>query len=59
LRFFHKFLKVHFHQEVPSIYRGDLEEENEILIWLLANLEKSEIDEVCLGRLLFLQLFEH
>ncbi len=37
---------VHFHAEVPSIYRGDLEESNEILLWLLANLEKSEIDEV-------------
>ena len=37
---------VHFHAEVPSIYRGDLEESNEILMWLIANLDKSEIEEV-------------
>ena len=39
---------IHFHTEVPNVYRGDLEEEKEILIWLLANLEKSEIEEVCI-----------
>ena len=37
---------IHFHAEVPSIYKGDLEDENEILTWLFANLEKSEIEEV-------------
>ena len=40
---------IHFHAEVPSIYKGDLEDENEILTWLFANLEKSEIEEVSFG----------
>ncbi len=37
---------VHFHNQVPTIYKGELEEESEVLAWILQNLEKSEIDEV-------------
>ena len=37
---------VHFHNQVPNVYKEDLEQENEVLAWILENLDKSEIDEV-------------
>ena len=37
---------VHFHNQVPNVYKEDLERENEVLAWILENLDKSEIDEV-------------
>ena len=37
---------IHFHNQVPNIYKGELEEENEILAWINDNLGKDEIDEV-------------
>ncbi len=37
---------VHFHNQVPNVYKGELEEENEILAWINENLGKEEIDEV-------------
>ena len=37
---------IHFHNQVPNIYKGELEEENEVLTWITENLGKSEIDEV-------------
>ena len=37
---------VHFHNQVPNVYKGELEEESEILQWINENLAKEEIDEV-------------
>ena len=37
---------IHFHNQVPNVYKGELEEENEILTWINENLAKEEIDEV-------------
>ena len=37
---------IHFHNQVPNIYKGELEEESEILAWINENLGKDEIDEV-------------
>ena len=37
---------VHFHNQVPNVFKGELEDENEILAWILENLGKDEIDEV-------------
>ena len=37
---------VHFHNQVPNVYKGELEEENEILAWVNENLATEEIDEV-------------
>ena len=37
---------VHFHNQVPNVFKGELEDENEILAWINENLGKDEIDEV-------------
>ncbi|XP_012276468.1 uncharacterized protein LOC105697598 isoform X2 [Orussus abietinus] len=37
---------VYFEKQIPSVYDGDLENEDEILEWLLAQLEKDEIEDV-------------
>ncbi|XP_015518183.1 uncharacterized protein LOC107223112 isoform X4 [Neodiprion lecontei] len=37
---------VYFEKELPNVYDGDLENEDEILEWLLAQLEKDEIEDV-------------
>ena len=33
---------IHFHNQVPNIYKGELEEESEILAWINENLGKIE-----------------
>ncbi|XP_072391995.1 uncharacterized protein hlk isoform X1 [Diabrotica undecimpunctata] len=37
---------VYFEKGIPNIYDGDLEEETEILEWLVEQLEKDEIEDV-------------
>ncbi|XP_015589840.1 uncharacterized protein LOC107265186 isoform X5 [Cephus cinctus] len=37
---------VYFEKEIPNVYDGDVENEDEILEWLLAQLEKDEIEDV-------------
>ncbi|CAH1113505.1 unnamed protein product [Psylliodes chrysocephalus] len=37
---------VYFEKGIPNIYDGDLEEEEEILEWLVEQLEKDEIEDV-------------
>jgi hypothetical protein len=37
---------IHFHNQVPNVFKGELEDENEILAWIMANMDKTEIDEV-------------
>ncbi|XP_026480365.1 uncharacterized protein LOC113386821 isoform X1 [Ctenocephalides felis] len=37
---------VYFEKEVPNVYDGDLENEDEILEWLVDQLEKDEIEDV-------------
>lgn len=37
---------VFFEKEVPIIYEGDLLDEEELLQWLVSQLEKDEIDDV-------------
>lgn len=37
---------VYFEKGIPNIYDGDLEEEEEILEWLVQQLEKDEIEDV-------------
>ncbi|XP_055708461.1 uncharacterized protein LOC129804839 isoform X7 [Phlebotomus papatasi] len=37
---------VYFEKQIPNIYDGDLEDENEILKWLLSRLEEDEIEDV-------------
>ncbi|XP_044743397.1 uncharacterized protein LOC123305679 isoform X2 [Chrysoperla carnea] len=37
---------VYFEKEVPNLYDGDIENEDEILQWLLEQLEKDEIEDV-------------
>ncbi|XP_032681273.1 uncharacterized protein LOC116848848 isoform X2 [Odontomachus brunneus] len=37
---------VYFEKQIPNIYDGDLENEEEILEWLLSQLEKDEIEDV-------------
>ncbi|KAG5893623.1 hypothetical protein JTB14_006290 [Gonioctena quinquepunctata] len=37
---------VYFEKGIPNIYDGDLEEEQEILEWLVEQLEKDEIEDV-------------
>ncbi|XP_048512844.1 uncharacterized protein LOC105690380 isoform X2 [Athalia rosae] len=37
---------VYFEKELPNVYDGDVENEDEILEWLLAQLEKDEIEDV-------------
>uniref|UniRef100_U5EMW7 Putative nucleolar protein 58 n=1 Tax=Corethrella appendiculata TaxID=1370023 RepID=U5EMW7_9DIPT len=37
---------VYFEKEIPNIYDGDLMDEDEILHWLLEQLEKDEIEDV-------------
>lgn len=37
---------VYFEKGIPNIYDGDLEEEQDILEWLIEQLEKDEIEDV-------------
>ncbi|XP_043272030.1 uncharacterized protein [Venturia canescens] len=37
---------VYFEKQIPNVYDGDIENEDEILEWLLAQLEKDEIEDV-------------
>ncbi|XP_055690238.1 uncharacterized protein LOC129793827 isoform X16 [Lutzomyia longipalpis] len=37
---------VYFEKQIPNVYDGDLEDENEILKWLLSRLEEDEIEDV-------------
>ncbi|XP_039428766.1 uncharacterized protein LOC120412391 isoform X1 [Culex pipiens pallens] len=37
---------VYFEKEIPNVYDDDLEDEEEILQWLLSQLEKDEIEDV-------------
>lgn len=37
---------VYFEKQVPNVYSGDLHNEDEILQWLLAQLERDEIEDV-------------
>lgn len=37
---------VYFEKQVPSVYDGDLENEDEILKWLVSQQEKDEIEDV-------------
>ncbi|XP_059471929.1 uncharacterized protein LOC132194579 isoform X6 [Neocloeon triangulifer] len=37
---------VYFENEVPNLYDGDLEDENEILEWLVGQLKQDEIEDV-------------
>lgn len=37
---------VYFEKQVPNVYSGDLQNEDEILQWLLAQLERDEIEDV-------------
>lgn len=37
---------VYFEKEVPNLYDGDLENEDEILEWLVSQLESDEIEDV-------------
>ncbi|XP_011696351.1 PREDICTED: uncharacterized protein LOC105455018 isoform X4 [Wasmannia auropunctata] len=37
---------VYFEKQIPNVYDGDLENEDEILEWLLSQLEKDEIEDV-------------
>lgn len=37
---------VYFEKGIPNVYDGELEEEDEFLEWLVAQLEKDEIEDV-------------
>ncbi|XP_059615096.1 uncharacterized protein LOC132260781 isoform X3 [Phlebotomus argentipes] len=37
---------VYFEKQIPNIYDGDLEDEDDILKWLLSRLEEDEIEDV-------------
>ncbi|XP_076389661.1 hulk isoform X3 [Megachile rotundata] len=37
---------VYFEKQIPNVYDGDLENEEEILEWLLSQLEKDEIEDI-------------
>ncbi|XP_018356345.1 PREDICTED: uncharacterized protein LOC108756796 isoform X2 [Trachymyrmex septentrionalis] len=37
---------VYFEKQIPNVYDGDIEDEDEILEWLLSQLEKDEIEDV-------------
>ncbi|KAL6447200.1 hypothetical protein ACFW04_001475 [Cataglyphis niger] len=37
---------VYFEKQIPNVYDGDIENEDEILEWLLSQLEKDEIEDV-------------
>ncbi|XP_061710950.1 uncharacterized protein LOC133520506 isoform X10 [Cydia pomonella] len=37
---------VYFEKQIPNVYDGDLENEEEILEWLIGQLEKDEIEDV-------------
>lgn len=37
---------VYYEKQVPNLYDGDLEDEDEILKWLLSQLENDEIEDV-------------
>lgn len=37
---------VYFEKGIPNVYDGDLEEEHELLEWLVQQLEKDEIEDV-------------
>lgn len=37
---------VYFEKQVPNVYSGDLMNEEDILHWLVAQLEKDEIEDV-------------
>lgn len=37
---------VYFEKQVPNVYDGDLQDEEQILHWLVEQLEKDEIEDV-------------
>lgn len=37
---------VYFEKQIPNVYDGDIENEDEILEWLVDQLEKDEIEDV-------------
>lgn len=37
---------VYFEKGIPNVYDGDLEDEDDILQWLIEQLEKDEIEDV-------------
>lgn len=37
---------VYFEKQVPNVYDGDLQDEEEMLHWLVEQLEKDEIEDV-------------
>lgn len=37
---------VYFEKEIPNVYDGDLDNEDEILEWLVSQLESDEIEDV-------------
>lgn len=37
---------VYFEKQVPTVYGGELDNEEEILTWLVSQLEKDEIEDV-------------
>ncbi|XP_076227212.1 hulk isoform X2 [Nomia melanderi] len=37
---------VYFEKQIPNVYDGDVENEDEILEWLLSQLEKDEIEDI-------------
>lgn len=37
---------MYYEKQVPNVYDGDLEEEDDILKWLLSQLENDEIEDV-------------
>lgn len=37
---------IYFERQIPTVYDGDLQNEEEILQWLLGQLEKDEIEDV-------------
>ncbi|KAH0944656.1 hypothetical protein HN011_000585 [Eciton burchellii] len=37
---------VYFEKQIPNVYDGDIENEDEILEWLLSQLEKDEIEDI-------------
>lgn len=37
---------MYYEKQVPNVYDGDLEDEDDILKWLLSQLENDEIEDV-------------
>lgn len=37
---------MYYEKQIPNVYDGDLEDENEILQWLLGQMENDEIEDV-------------